>query len=66
MSVAIFSKNFKPVGTRFLTLKNAEHFLPTVCVESSANGEVDIELNVYWHTVISNPPHFNVRSLEDW
>lgn len=57
MSVAIFSKNFKPVGTRFLTLKDAQQFLPTIAVVS--NGE-EIELNAYWHTVVSMPPHFNV------
>lgn len=60
MSVAIFSKNFKPVGTRFLTLNDPEQFLPTVAIQNS--GSEDIELNIYWHTVISNPPHFNVVS----
>lgn len=59
MSVAIFSKNFKPVGTRFLTLKNFDEFLPTFAVQSS--GE-EIELNIFWHTVVSMPPHFNVVS----
>lgn len=57
MSVAIFSKNFKPVGTRFLTLKDFDQFLPTIAVQSS--GE-EIELNIFWHTVVSMPPHFNV------
>lgn len=57
MSVAIFSKNFKPVGTRFLTLKDFNEFLPTFAVQN--NGE-DFEMNVYWHTVVSMPPHFNV------
>ena len=57
MSVAIFEKNFKPVGTRFLTLKDFEMFLPTLAVQS--HGE-PIEINVYWHTVVSMPPHFNV------
>jgi hypothetical protein len=59
MSVAIFGKNFKPVGTRFLTLREFEQFLPTIAVQSSE----PVELNVYWHTVISNPPHFNVVSF---
>jgi len=57
MSVAIFEKNFKPVGTRFLTLKDFDSFLPTIVV--SSNGE-PIEINVYWQTVVSMPPHFNV------
>ncbi|RMZ94545.1 SPRY domain-containing 3, partial [Brachionus plicatilis] len=63
MSVAIFSKNFKPVGTRFLTLKDFNEFLPTFAVQN--NGE-EFEMNVYWHTVVSMPPHFNVRNPEDW
>ncbi len=57
MSVAIFGKNFKPVGTRFLTLKTPELFMPTIAIES--DGE-PIELNVFWQTVVSMPPHFNV------
>jgi hypothetical protein len=57
MSVAIFSKNFKPVGTRFLTLKVPELFMPTIAIQS--DGE-PVELNVYWQTVVSMPPHFNV------
>jgi hypothetical protein len=61
MSVAIFGKNFRPVGTRFLTLKDAEQFLPTIAVQTSG-GDSPIEINAYWHTVISNPPHFNVVS----
>lgn len=59
MSVAIFSKNFKPVGTRFLTLEDHSSFLATLSVLSC--GE-EIEINVYWHTVVSMPPHFNVVS----
>lgn len=57
MSVALFSRNYKPVGTRFLTLKDFDKFLPTIAIFSS--GE-EIELNVYWHTVVSVPPRFNV------
>ena len=59
MSVALFSKNFRPVGTRFLTAKNFDEFFPTIAVESS--GE-PIEIVAYWHTKISMPPHFNVVS----
>ena len=57
MSVGIFSKNFKPIGTRFLTLDNPDLFIATVAVES--DGE-EVEINVYWHTVVSMPPHFNI------
>jgi hypothetical protein len=59
MSVALFSKNFKPVGTRFLTVKNTEEFYPTIALAS--NGE-PIEATIYWHTKVSMPPHFNVVS----
>ena len=58
-SVAIFTKNFKPVGTRFLTLEDIGSYLPTVAIQS--NGE-SIEINIYWQTVVSMPPHFNVVS----
>jgi hypothetical protein len=60
MSVALFSKNYRPVGTRFLTAKNFEEFFPTIAVES--NGE-PVEIIAYWHTKISMPIHFNVVSL---
>jgi hypothetical protein len=60
MSVGIFSKNFKPIGTRFLTLDDPELFLATIGIVSE--GE-EIVLNVYWHTVVSMPPHYNVVSF---
>ncbi|CAF1377156.1 unnamed protein product, partial [Didymodactylos carnosus] len=63
MSVALFSKNFRPVGTRFLTLQDHSEFMPTIMIESY--GE-PIELLVYWHTRVSVPPHFSVRNAEDW
>lgn len=58
MSVVIFSKNFRPIGTRFLTQKDLSQFLPTIAIESSSGEE--IELNIYWQTVVSMPPHYNV------
>lgn len=58
MSVAVFSKNFRPIGTRFLTLRDFDQFLPTIAIANS--GEEDIELNIYWQTVVSMPPHYNV------
>ena len=57
MSVAIFSKNFKPVGTRLLTQEDHDSFLATIGVFS--DGE-EIKLNIFWHTVVSMPPHFNI------
>ncbi|CAF1350584.1 unnamed protein product, partial [Didymodactylos carnosus] len=63
MSVALFSKNFRPVGTRFLTLQDHSEFMPTIMIES--HGE-PIELLAYWHTRVSVPPHFSLRNAEDW
>ena len=63
MSVAVFTRNFKPVGTRFLTLQDRDSFLPTIAIlnENDDNNKCEaVELNVYWHTVVSMPPHFNV------
>lgn len=63
MSVALFSKNSKPIGTRFLTLEDHDSFFATIGI--SSKGEA-ITLNVFWHTVVSMPPHFNIRNPEDW
>ena len=57
MSVALFSKNFKPVGTRFFTCSNFEKFYPTLNITS--HGE-PIEIVVYWQNKVSVPPSFNV------
>lgn len=61
MSVVIFSKNFKSVGTRYLTLEDHDSFLPTIAVQS---GGEEIVMNIYWHTVVSMPPHFNIVSQQ--
>ena len=55
MSVALFSKNHTPVGTRFLTLKKQKHFFPTVAV--CANG-CDIVIDVVWQNRVAAPPIF--------
>jgi hypothetical protein len=57
MSVALFTKNFRPIGTRFLTLQDLNSFYPSIEIASS--GE-EIEIIVYWQTVVSMPPHFNI------
>ncbi len=62
MSVALFTKNFKPIGTRYLTLKDHDSFLPTIAV---LNEGEEVKLNVYWQTVVSMSPHFNVVSSKD-
>lgn len=61
MSVALFSRNFRPVGTRYLTLRDHSQFFPTILIE---NGGEPVELLVHWHTRVSVPPHFSVVSHE--
>ncbi|CAF5205961.1 unnamed protein product, partial [Rotaria magnacalcarata] len=63
MSVALFSKNFRPIGTRYLTLHDHSQFFPTIIIE---NGGDPVELLVYWQTRVSVPPHYSVRNPEDW
>ena len=60
MSVALFTKNFKPIGTRYLTLEDSNQFYPSIEIVSS--GE-EIEIVAYWQTVVSMPPHFNIVSF---
>ena len=60
MSVGLFSKNFRPIGTRYLTLKDSSEYFPTILIES--NGD-PVELIVYWQTRVSVPPHYSVVSL---
>lgn len=59
MSVALFSKNFRPIGTRYLTLHDHSQFFPTIIIE---NGGDPVELLVYWQTRVSVPPHYSVVS----
>lgn len=67
MSVVLFSKNFRPIGTRYLTLKNQFEFYPTILIES--NGD-PVDLLVYWHTRVCVPPHYSLVcrkiSLFNW
>ena len=59
MSVVLFSKNFRPVGTRYLTLNDHSQYFPTILIES--NGD-PVNLLVYWQTRVSVPPHFSAVS----
>lgn len=59
MSVALFSKNFRPVGTRYLTLRDHSQYFPTILIE---NGGDPVELIVHWQTRVSVPPHYSVVS----
>ncbi len=60
MSVALFSKNFRPIGTRYLTLRDHSQFFPTILIE---NASTPVELLVYWQTRVSVPPHYSVVSV---
>jgi len=60
MSVVLFSKNFRPIGTRYLTLKDHSTYFPTILIES--NGD-PVDLLVYWQTRVSVPPQYSVVSL---
>ena len=62
MSVALFSKNFRPIGTRYLTLRDHSQYFPTILIESE--GET-VELIVYWQTRVSVPPHYSVVSEDE-
>jgi len=60
MSIALFSKNFRPIGTRYITLREHSQYFPTILIE---NGGDPVELLVYWQTRVSVPPHYSVVSL---
>ena len=57
MNVVLFTKNFRPVGTRYLTLKDSKQLFPTILIES--NGE-PVEILVHWQTRVSLPTSFNL------
>ena len=60
MSVVLFSKNFRPIGTRYLTLNDHSQYFPTILIESHGDP---VELLVYWQTRVSIPPHYSVVSM---
>lgn len=57
MSVVLFSKNFRPIGTRYLTLRDHYQYFPTILIE---NGGDPVDLLVYWQTRVSVPQHYSV------
>ncbi|CAF2557981.1 unnamed protein product [Rotaria sp. Silwood2] len=63
MSVVLFNKNFRPVGTRYLTLNDHSQYFPTILIEN--NGD-PVELLVYWQTRVSVPPNYSMTNPEDW
>ena len=62
-SVVLFSKNFRPIGTRYLTLNDHAQYLPTILIESYGNP---VELTIYWQTRVSIPPAFSLVKLESF
>ncbi|KAK7447339.1 hypothetical protein BaRGS_00040197 [Batillaria attramentaria] len=63
MSVALFSRNFRPVGTCYYTQKDRSQFLPTIGL--CGNG-YEIQVDVCWQNMNGGPPIFSVVNLEDW
>ncbi|CAF3064750.1 unnamed protein product [Rotaria socialis] len=63
MSVALFSRNFQPLGTRYLTLNDHSQYFPTILIEN--NGD-PVDLLVHWQTRVSVPPQFSMTNPEDW
>jgi hypothetical protein len=61
MSVVLFSKNFRPIGTRYMTLRDHSQYFPTILIENAGDP---VDLLVYWQTRVSVPPHYSVVSLE--
>lgn len=58
-SVVLFSKNFRPIGTRYLTLQDHAEYLPTILIESYGDP---VELTVYWQTRVSVSPPYSLVS----
>ena len=59
MSVALFSRNSRPVGTCYYTQSNRDEFLPTIGLCS--NG-YDIEIDVCWQNMNCGARNFDVVS----
>ena len=54
--MVLFSKNSRPIGTRFLHLTEPGQCLPTVSV--CGNG-YDVEIDIYWQTQYCMGPRFD-------
>ncbi|XP_076467081.1 uncharacterized protein LOC143298198 [Babylonia areolata] len=63
MSVALFTRNCRPVGTCYYTQRNRDEFLPSIGLCS--NG-YDIVIDVCWQNMNGGAHNFNVVDLEDW
>jgi len=56
---ALFIKNYKPIGTRFFTVRDTRQFLPTVSL--CGNG-YEVVIDVFWQNRVSQGPTFLVVS----
>ncbi|XP_005088904.1 uncharacterized protein LOC101862618 [Aplysia californica] len=63
MSVALFTKNFRPVGTAYYTQTNLNEFLPTISL--CANG-YEVIVEVFWQNMMRGAPLFSVVDLQHW
>lgn len=57
MSVALFTKNLRPVGTAYYTQSDRSSFLPTLAL--CGNG-CEVILEVHWQNTMRGPPIFSV------
>lgn len=59
--VALFSKNYRAIGTRYVTMPDQDQMLPTVAV--CGNG-YEVEIDIYWQNQYLKGPAFSeVSSL---
>ncbi|XP_071113924.1 uncharacterized protein [Haliotis cracherodii] len=63
MSVCLFSKNSRAIGTRYYTEGEMSEHLPTIAV--CGNG-YDVEIHVYWQTQILSNTSFGVTNADHW
>ncbi|XP_070191470.1 uncharacterized protein [Littorina saxatilis] len=63
MSVVLFSRNNRPVGTCYYTQPHHDEFLPSFGLCS--NGH-DLEIDVCWQTMNGGARAFSVTDLQDW
>ncbi|KAK3097806.1 hypothetical protein FSP39_013389 [Pinctada imbricata] len=61
--IVLFSKNQRPIGTRFLHLTEPDTFLPTVAL--CGNG-YDVEIDIFWQNQYCMGPSFDVHKPESW
>ncbi len=57
MSVCLFSKNYRAIGTRFYSQPDKSEYLPTIAL--CGNGS-EVVVDVYWQTQILSNCNFSV------